>query len=306
MTTTMTRPHLLTLPREIRNEIYSYLTKEVQFRWVWQQATGWDGGCIATVLVENMPFCAVLLTHSRLCEEYLEARCFKKLHATIDANFSISHHPECTEETLAKQQDQTAVFARIKHARVFINAFESRDVDTLSGLGCALADLVPDLTSLKLAVAGLVFPNDGDHNHKLWQNIEPLPVSSRPELFPNWSNKVTFANLPLVQRGEGYRLFPWCEVKYGDELPPPLRSSFGDKVYVSHGFYDVGVYTYTKDPAFKALCQPAEIAKHWPLRQYLEESTLAKMSDEDAEKARRVPFEIREWKEKRGEELKDW
>jgi hypothetical protein len=30
------------------------------------------------------------------------------------------------------------------------------------------------------------------------------------------------------------------------------------------------------------------------------------MSEEDAEKARRVPFEIRDWKEKGGEELKDW
>jgi hypothetical protein len=30
------------------------------------------------------------------------------------------------------------------------------------------------------------------------------------------------------------------------------------------------------------------------------------MSEEEAEKARRVPFNIREWKEKLGEELKYW
>jgi hypothetical protein len=82
MATTMTRSHLLTLPREIRNEIYGYLTKEIKFDWVWEQEFDSDGPYTATVLIEDVPICAILLTHSRLCEEYLEARCFKELHAT--------------------------------------------------------------------------------------------------------------------------------------------------------------------------------------------------------------------------------
>jgi hypothetical protein len=51
--------------------------------------------------------------------------------------------------------------------------------------------------------------------------------------------------------------------------------------------------------------RPEEIIERWPGSLY-EEETLAKMSEEEAEKARRVPFEIREWKEKHGDELKDW
>jgi hypothetical protein len=151
----------------------------------------------------------------------------------------------------------------------------------------------------------LTLSDNGAPNHKLWQNIEPFPVSSRLELFPYWSNKASFANLPLFQRGEGYILRPWCEVVDQYELLPPLRSSFGNKLYVYHGFDLVGAYTYTRDSAFKALLRPEEIIERWPGSLY-EEETLAKMSEEEAEKARRVPFEIREWKEKHGDELKDW
>jgi hypothetical protein len=216
MATTTTRSHLLTLPREIRNEIYGYLTKEIKFDWVWEHEFDSDGPYMATVLIEDVPICAILLTHSRLCEEYLEARCFKELHATIDANLSIGHHPGFIEETLAKQQDKTTVFARIKHASVFITAFGSSDADVLSGLDCALVELASGLTSLKLAVFTLTLSDDGAPNHKLWQNIEPFPVSSRLELFPYWSNKAGFANLPLFQQDEGYILRPWCEVQDKD------------------------------------------------------------------------------------------
>ena len=69
---TKEKPHLMTLPREVRDNIYSYLRHKVMLRVPTEHRT-------QALQVKNAPIVAVLLTHSQLYHEYKDADCFKNL-----------------------------------------------------------------------------------------------------------------------------------------------------------------------------------------------------------------------------------
>lgn len=71
---------LLTLPREIRDCIYSYLTHEVPLRTIKEL-----GGNETVVELENAPCLNVMLINSQIYHEYRET-CLRKLAANIDNN----------------------------------------------------------------------------------------------------------------------------------------------------------------------------------------------------------------------------
>jgi hypothetical protein len=80
-------PYLPTLPRELRDKIYSYLSYEVVVECGWEPVTWGVGKCKARRVVwENAPIVSVLLMHSRLHDEYLESDAFKSstINFTID------------------------------------------------------------------------------------------------------------------------------------------------------------------------------------------------------------------------------
>lgn len=95
--------HLLTLPRELRNQIYSYLTHESQYtldhKWADQQSMFHTFRLI--INFRNAPFPNVLRAHSGLCNEYLGAPCFSSLSVRVVVY--ASHDPEwndlCLHET---------------------------------------------------------------------------------------------------------------------------------------------------------------------------------------------------------------
>jgi hypothetical protein len=68
-------PHLVGIPRELRDNIYSNLHHEITFDWEWTAFVGLIPNK-ATVLFHNAPQASVLLTNSCLNEQYTEAACF--------------------------------------------------------------------------------------------------------------------------------------------------------------------------------------------------------------------------------------
>jgi hypothetical protein len=70
--------HLLKLPREIRNRIYEFLSHEIELRTIKK-----IGGVRTVVHITNAPCVEVLLTSSRLHDEYLESQCFRNLSAVV-------------------------------------------------------------------------------------------------------------------------------------------------------------------------------------------------------------------------------
>jgi hypothetical protein len=79
----MTPPtaHLLTIPRELRDQIYSYLTHSFQRTWISQ-----DQRFSCVIRYENAPLPSLFLAHTRLRDEYLEAVRNKPPSATFIAD----------------------------------------------------------------------------------------------------------------------------------------------------------------------------------------------------------------------------
>jgi hypothetical protein len=91
-------PHLLNLPREIRNNIYRYLHHPVEADCLVDEVVvdgllwkdeGVPGILEIQVTVEQAPIVDVMLVHSRIYEEYRESLMFKNYSAT----FKIAHMP---------------------------------------------------------------------------------------------------------------------------------------------------------------------------------------------------------------------
>ncbi|EDU42657.1 hypothetical protein PtrSN002B_004724 [Pyrenophora tritici-repentis] len=76
-------PHLLTIPREIRDEIYSYLYEKVDVQvsmWCSRDTSDSSvsiGDICYDATLENTLILNILLTNSQMHDEYLEAACFK-------------------------------------------------------------------------------------------------------------------------------------------------------------------------------------------------------------------------------------
>jgi hypothetical protein len=71
--------NLLTLPREIRDQIYTYLTRDLTVQWH-RGIDDWKSTLETTVDIEikDAPLFHVLLTPSQLRDEYLESTVFKR------------------------------------------------------------------------------------------------------------------------------------------------------------------------------------------------------------------------------------
>jgi hypothetical protein len=71
--------NLLTLPREIRDRIYTYLTRDLTVQWH-RGIDDWKSTLETTfdIEIKDAPLLNVLLTHSRLRDEYLESTVFKR------------------------------------------------------------------------------------------------------------------------------------------------------------------------------------------------------------------------------------
>jgi hypothetical protein len=73
-------PHLLTVPREIRDQIYSHLHRKIQLHHTPLR----DVALRIDVSLKNTPLISVLLMHPRLRAEYTQSPSFKKLSLKID------------------------------------------------------------------------------------------------------------------------------------------------------------------------------------------------------------------------------
>jgi hypothetical protein len=64
-------PHLLPIPREIRDEIYEYFSHEVVIERGWELTS--HNGIFKRERFANAPVVSVLLSHSRLHDEYIQS-----------------------------------------------------------------------------------------------------------------------------------------------------------------------------------------------------------------------------------------
>lgn len=212
--------HFLSLPREIRDQIYSYLHQPLQLRW---ELNKQDIHC-ATIEVPKAPISAVFRTCTRLHDEYRESRLLRTLAATISTTRATNHETaaalndlQChaVEDSIimhakpAPIENVAILLASVRDLTILIDNKRSMTEDStiwneLRTLESLLSPFHQTLSTIRIGI------------HQ-WQDPHPLQMNSRRETKtytdPSLSTanfmptpNTTFMGKPLVQQAAGYRL----------------------------------------------------------------------------------------------------
>ena len=211
--------HLLSLPREIRNQIYSYLHQPLQMRW---ELNKHDVHCVA-INVPKAPIPSVFRTCTRLHDEYLESRLLRTLAATISTTRATNHETAVSTNLQCHAVKGSVIMhaepAPIEHVANLLASI--RDLTILIDNKRSMTDDSTIWNELR-TLESLLSPFDqtlstiriGIHQ---WQDPHPLQMNSRHEtkLYkdPSLSTSkfmpipnTTFMGKPIIQQAAGYRL----------------------------------------------------------------------------------------------------
>lgn len=205
-------PCLLTLPREIRDKIYSFLHRDIKFKGpLYSKAEGNDRRYNAVHFrLRNAPLVNVLLTHSQLRNEYATADCFRRLSAVLRfgsyhfVHFDQDAHHETHPlilEALARAHDVTVTIDTIDNTDLSVLAHDFLKLITSH---------VTYLGSLRIVfwVIRCFVPND-HLNHVL---RSPL-ATTMPLISIKMPDSV--GKLPLAKRGRGFHVGYTFMLNYG-------------------------------------------------------------------------------------------
>ncbi|KAF3008439.1 hypothetical protein E8E13_003019 [Curvularia kusanoi] len=136
------RLHLLGLPREIRNVIYSYLTRPIHLNGVNEV-----GGMDIAIELDNAPELNVLLVHSRLHDEYKESTCFTDSSASLSTGLEIRMDGLPVER---KRDIQALSYVKAITLHSMHFSFIDDESHKLLSIVDALLDMMPQVHTLRL------------------------------------------------------------------------------------------------------------------------------------------------------------
>ncbi|KAF2027982.1 hypothetical protein EK21DRAFT_91073 [Setomelanomma holmii] len=277
-------PHLLTLPREIRNSVYDHLTKPVSFVWLlftrkklasFRSPKAFE---VSTVKLEHCPYFRLLLTNHQPHAEYKEAKCFTEL--TLNLSLEERREREAAQDRIydnkeaskrkgvityssrdvlwkerGAQRIAAAVLATVRHATiqlnlpVFLYKEDNRGKyvpELYNFLGNALSEM-NNLATLRIAYR---------QGHR--QSVPDWVLAStikqahtRQAFFPSLPTNI--GRLSMVQQGEGYRIgsaatTPWEGGSYAPHSRcKPTFVLEGTPFVIHHAVAKLGVYLYCAD-----------------------------------------------------------
>jgi hypothetical protein len=200
-------PHLLTLPREIRNLIYSYLWHDEgpDLRLQYEN-TG------MAVHFENLPDTNIANVHPQIRSELLkDGYCSKNTSMTVLTNENL-YYKHVESGTIYSKADAGVAIAR--HVRlflVFVSDFENL-WECTKNIFDDLKRNMPQLESLTLAVCGpLIYKLDDALFDDLSINLPKLNKFSDYGYYP--SPPATLVGLQFVRGSQGFRVDFTCVVE---------------------------------------------------------------------------------------------
>ena len=319
---------LLGLPRELRNMIYSTLNHSMLLPWACDEHETIDPCMcrVTTVKVHNAPLIDVLLINRQIHAEYREADCCRALRVSVHISFAQEYMwaPDDCNDTTEFEGDweeaiaTKAALARAQQVTVFVdNLEEPQEVDDRNiHLWKQVLDLVdvevlsktPGVSVVRLAIQQHDEEGMYELSHLDFLNgVVPFKAFSRRFFLPPPPRSLR--SLPIVQRGEGYRL---CFAFSSSEEDNPGQGP-GDPGYIPgrttiayHMIVKVGVYLYARKP----------VNSYWTAQEVVDDmeilvgSSWADQFQAASSDERRIieelPFQVKEWKEKRGAEVGTW
>lgn len=317
------RPTFLALPREIRNRIYTYLTRQLDFDWDRDNIITLRGALGDVQIVEPVPVrlykCPlpqVFLIHPRIREEYHE-ECMKNLEAIIDPSLHTLEKPLFDAHPQSSAISD-AVLSHLRHITIYLRLYvrstsTSLDWQNQLNLLRAVTIKAPRLATIRVAVRQqyhLESPtfDDIDVPAVLIPAAKRLHDAPSTQFLPELPT--TLGNLSLVQRGEGYHVGYALTYKHIRVAHPlvPSYSVAGCAYSISHGVRKVGIYTFARENGHysKRLWTEQEIIAKYPMRKYPKQ-VLENVSDARAQLLARLPYQLTEWVERTGvEEVRTW
>ncbi|KAH6625823.1 hypothetical protein C7974DRAFT_208150 [Boeremia exigua] len=201
MVDVIVKPHLLTIPREIRNHIYTFLHREMELR-----AIKTIGHSEVFVRLSFTPYPSVNLVHSRLNAEYTDTGPHRALSAIIfNRTYATDDDFWCIHPTVVSK-DNTAL-SLTRSATLRFTPDPLIPTATPIALLTALTALAPALQTIRIAECVTV-------QHYISTPLTHLPRT--PDKLAAMPRRI--ADLPLVQRVNCRRITT-CSV-HQVNLPP--------------------------------------------------------------------------------------
>jgi hypothetical protein len=324
VTTANTAPNLLTLPRELRDRIYSYLTHTIAVEWNGFTKDAPRGAEGDEQIVEPLPgrllscpYPSVLCIHPRIYEEY-NATCAKALEVVFDQSLYMMG-PQGSRH-IPRMILKDHVLARLRHVTIFVRLHArttSQNLDWRQQLHVlrSVAAKAPQLETLRVALRQQYLSDaptcqDSEVPAVLVPAAQRFQDAKTDPFLPDLPSALS--HLSLVQRGEGCHVGYASTIKAQQQpLHPDLVATYtldGQAHVVYHGIRKIGVYTFARENGNydKRLWTQTEVVTRWPMRKYPEEA-IDNVSPERSALLLRFPLEMTEWIEKRGvEEAKNW
>jgi hypothetical protein len=237
-----TTPSLLGLPRELRDEIYSYLHHETYVQWQWTPLEMTDLKFLGKQRLElhNAPQLSVLLAHSQLRDEYMESACFKNLSTSIRLRAHSNIRLPKPLPWPAHLKDPNCVkmaphaLAHLRRFEVFVDCDQYCCDKITPGvqLWAEIHDLVKTTQKMSPHLHTVRIACYNDSGRKLKQPNEIYALFTSDAFLP--PPLPSLSDFQLVQRAEGYRL------KCGGES---MEQEW------LHAVVHVGAYVYVPDSA---------------------------------------------------------
>ena len=262
-------PHLLTLPREIRDNIYEYLHRTIR-----PGSLNISSTQTLHLVLKNAPYPAVLRVHSLLYQEYLEADCIRNLEAEI--TFRYDFLPSHFED----EQWAIAALPPVHHITISIWQPDSQLLDSLE---CYLKPRLPTLRSVRLALSeSLGTFTDA----QVTADMGPWNAQMSPCL------PAVFLELPSVQVAEAHH------VGYSGRIIPKHTDPLSTRI---HHMRHLKTSLYTFDNPTKYLWTQHHVLTFWRSDHYPRE-VLSTLSKERQDTLATWPLTLHQWQDARFEQ----
>ncbi|KAF1917511.1 hypothetical protein BDU57DRAFT_593887 [Ampelomyces quisqualis] len=199
---------------------------------------------------------------------------------------------------------------RDPHART---TSQNPDWQNQLNLLCDVTNKAPNLATLRVAVGRQYYLNSSTFDDRnvpsiLIPGAKRLENANSTPFLPDVPNSLH--GMSLIQRGESYHIGYALTCKHIQGIQPliPTYTIAGCAYSISRGIRKIGVYTFAREGEHhsKRLWTKEEVIARWPMRKYPRQA-IQHGSDERAALLARLPLELTEWVERRGEvEVKRW
>lgn len=297
-------PHFLTIPREIRDEIYSYLSAEIDVpvnlpRHPVDEAN--PNHPIANIChnayIDNAPLVNVLLINSQVRDEYLEAACFTKVRmgfgiylygepwddARLDTTLLEGDLMNVMKTALGKAQEIT-ILSDIEYNHPDLHW--SSVIEVIA----ALQPYMLNVSTMRILASEANQARFGDEPADIVQQMKQQDMalaSGRGYVYLS-PPPAKLIGLPLRQCAQGYTYK--CYVH-----SPVLRIIMADAS---------GAWVFAKEKMNTPWVQPSEMMDRWPIETWPED-LVESISKLDKKMARILEKRII-WDERRGDDVYAW